>query len=118
MQDTGIGIPDEDMPHLFEKFYRVPRDRRAASRGTGLGLSICKEIVQGHGGRMEVKSALGEGSTFSVFLPRSRQDAAAGMPAAAAGYPPEASRCRARPADIQAQAKQEGLRTMCAGLLS
>ena len=70
VQDTGAGIPDEAVPHLFEKFYRV-RETEGHVSGTGLGLAICKEIVQGHGGRMEVKSAVGEGSTFSVFLPRS-----------------------------------------------
>ena len=68
--DTGVGIPDDDIPHLFEKFFRVHETEGRIS-GTGLGLSICKEIVQGHGGRMEVKSKLGEGSTFSVYLPRS-----------------------------------------------
>ena len=70
IQDTGVGIPDEAIPHLFEKFYRV-HETEGQTAGTGLGLSICKEIVQGHGGRMEVKSKLGAGSTFSVILPRS-----------------------------------------------
>jgi signal transduction histidine kinase len=70
VQDTGTGVPDEAVPHLFEKFYRV-RETEGHVSGTGLGLAICKEIVQGHGGRMEVKSTVGEGSTFSVFLPRS-----------------------------------------------
>jgi signal transduction histidine kinase len=70
IQDTGVGIPDEAIPHLFEKFYRV-HETEGKTSGTGLGLSICKEIVQGHGGRMEVKSKLGGGSTFAVILPRS-----------------------------------------------
>lgn len=70
VQDTGVGIPDEAIPHLFEKFYRV-HETEGNTSGTGLGLSICKEIVQGHGGRMEVKSKLGVGTSFSVFLPRS-----------------------------------------------
>lgn len=70
VQDTGVGIPDEAIPHLFEKFYRV-RESEGLATGTGLGLSICKEIVQGHGGRMEVKSQLGTGTSFSVILPRS-----------------------------------------------
>ncbi len=70
VQDTGVGIPEEAIPHLFEKFYRV-RDAEGVATGTGLGLSICKEIVQGHGGRMEVRSQLGSGSSFSVILPRS-----------------------------------------------
>jgi len=70
LQDTGVGIPDEAIPHLFEKFYRV-RETEGKAAGTGLGLSICKQIVQGHGGRMEIKSKLGVGTSFSVHLPRS-----------------------------------------------
>ena len=70
VQDTGVGIPEEAIPHLFEKFYRVHESEGLVS-GTGLGLSICREIVQGHGGRMEVKSQLGVGTSFSVILPRS-----------------------------------------------
>lgn len=70
IQDTGVGIPDEAVPHLFEKFYRVKENESKAS-GTGLGLSICRQIVQGHGGRIEVKSKVGSGTTFMVRLPRS-----------------------------------------------
>src|SRR5581483_5359757 len=70
VQDTGVGIPEEAVPHLFEKFYRV-RETEGKVAGTGLGLSICKQIVQGHGGRMEVKSKLGAGTSFCFFLPRS-----------------------------------------------
>jgi len=69
IQDTGVGIPDESMPHLFEKFYRV-REHESRAAGTGLGLSICKQIVHGHGGRIEVKSKIGVGTVFMVFLPR------------------------------------------------
>jgi signal transduction histidine kinase len=80
VQDTGVGIPDEAVPHLFEKFYRV-REYESRAAGTGLGLSICKQIVHGHGGRIEVKSKLGVGTIFSIHLPRSsrttpRRDAA------------------------------------------
>ncbi|MFH1185681.1 MAG: GAF domain-containing sensor histidine kinase [Chloroflexota bacterium] len=84
VQDTGAGIPEEDIPHLFEKFYRV-HEMEGRVSGTGLGLSICKEIVQGHGGRMEVMSKLGEGTTFSVFLPRSGRTQPHGMLAALSG---------------------------------
>jgi len=70
IKDTGLGIPEDAMPHLFEKFYRV-RETEGKADGTGLGLSICKQIVQGHGGRMEVISTLGVGTSFSVLLPRS-----------------------------------------------
>jgi signal transduction histidine kinase len=66
--DTGIGIPAEAMPRLFEKFYRV-RESENKADGTGLGLSICKQIVQGHGGRIEVKSKAGHGTIFDVRLP-------------------------------------------------
>ncbi len=68
VQDTGLGIPEEAMPHLFEKFYRV-HETEGKAGGTGLGLSICKQIVQGHGGRMEVKSKLSVGTSFTIHLP-------------------------------------------------
>lgn len=70
VQDTGLGIPDDAIPHLFQKFYRVQEHEGKAS-GTGLGLSICKKIVQGHAGRIEVKSKMGVGTSFKIFLPRS-----------------------------------------------
>jgi signal transduction histidine kinase len=66
--DTGPGIPPESMPHLFEKFYRVPGVERT-SQGTGLGLSICQRIVEAHSGHIEVQSRVGKGTTFSVYLP-------------------------------------------------
>ncbi len=69
IQDTGMGIPDESIPHLFEKFFRV-KEHEGKATGTGLGLSICKQIVQGHNGRIEVKSKMGVGTSFTVFLPR------------------------------------------------
>ncbi len=69
VQDTGLGIPDEALPHLFTKFYRV-RENEGKVSGTGLGLSICKQIVNGHGGRIEVKSKVGVGTVFMVHLPK------------------------------------------------
>ncbi len=69
VQDTGVGIPEEAIPHLFEKFYRVREHENKAS-GTGLGLSISKQIVQGHNGSLEVKSKMGVGTSFTVHLPR------------------------------------------------
>ena len=67
VSDTGLGIPPEDLPHVFERFYRVDKSR---SRGhTGLGLAICKAIVDAHGGAIEVSSQPGVGSTFTVKLP-------------------------------------------------
>ncbi len=70
IQDTGMGIPEDSVPHLFEKFFRV-REHEGKATGTGLGLSICKQIVQGHNGRIEVKSKIGVGTAFTLFLPRS-----------------------------------------------
>lgn len=69
VQDTGLGIPEDSIPHLFQKFYRV-REHEGKATGTGLGLSICKQIVQGHNGRIEVKSKMGVGTSFTVYLPR------------------------------------------------
>lgn len=69
IQDTGLGIPEDSLPHLFQKFYRV-REHEGKASGTGLGLSICKQIVQGHNGRIEVKSKVGVGTAFTIFLPR------------------------------------------------
>jgi heavy metal sensor kinase len=67
--DTGIGIPAEDMPFIFERFYRVDKSRSRAEGGSGLGLAICQHIADVHGGKIEVESQVGAGSTFSVWLP-------------------------------------------------
>jgi signal transduction histidine kinase len=69
VQDTGLGIPEESIPYLFEKFYRV-REHEGKIAGTGLGLSISKQIIQGHNGRIEVKSKMGVGTSFTIYLPR------------------------------------------------
>jgi len=67
--DTGIGIPQEALPHLFEEFYRAPNARALDETGTGLGLAIVKDLVERYRGRIEVESKLGQGSTFTVTLP-------------------------------------------------
>ncbi len=69
VNDTGIGIPPEHLPHIFERFYRVDTSRSRALGGTGLGLSIVRQIAEAHGGQVRVRSTLGEGSTFTVALP-------------------------------------------------
>lgn len=73
VQDTGVGIPEEEQARLFERFYKSDKARR--SEGTGLGLAIAKNIVQSHGGKIMVSSAPGEGSTFSFWLPLGRKKA-------------------------------------------
>jgi two-component system phosphate regulon sensor histidine kinase PhoR len=70
--DTGIGIPREDLPRIFERFYRVDKARSRELGGTGLGLSIVKHLVQSIGGRIDVNSRLGSGSKFTVLFPRPR----------------------------------------------
>lgn len=69
VRDTGIGIPAEDVPRLFERFYRVEKARTSDAGGTGLGLAIAKEIVDAHGGEIRVESAPGRGTQVAVFLP-------------------------------------------------
>ncbi|MDD5311181.1 MAG: ATP-binding protein [Candidatus Omnitrophica bacterium] len=68
--DTGVGIPESDLPRVFERFYRVDKARSRQLGGTGLGLSIVKHIVQSHGGQVWVKSEPGRGSTFSFTIPK------------------------------------------------
>ncbi len=67
--DTGIGIPSRDVPRIFERFYKVDRSRNRDTGGTGLGLAIAKHLVEGHGGRLWVRSKEGSGSTFYLTLP-------------------------------------------------
>lgn len=78
VRDTGPGIPPEDVPHLFQKFYRVDNSVTRTIGGTGLGLFICRKIVEMYGGRIWVDSKVDEGSTFYINLPRlSAEDAKA-----------------------------------------
>jgi len=68
VRDTGTGIPPEDLPHVFERFYRADRSRARATGGSGLGLTIAKQIVEAHGGQIWAQSWLGAGSTFAFSL--------------------------------------------------
>lgn len=72
VSDSGIGIAPADISRVTERFYRVDKDRSRATGGTGLGLAIVKHVLQRHGARLEVRSKLGEGSTFSCVFPAAR----------------------------------------------
>ena len=70
VKDTGSGIPEEDLPFIFERFYKADKARtRGQSGGTGLGLSIAKHLIDAHQGRIEVTSQLDKGTTFTITLP-------------------------------------------------
>jgi two-component system sensor histidine kinase SenX3 len=72
--DQGIGIPPDELDRIFERFYRVDPARHRSTGGTGLGLSIVKHVAATHGGEVRVWSLEGQGSTFTLSLPRSRQE--------------------------------------------
>jgi two-component system sensor histidine kinase ResE len=76
VQDSGSGIPEEDLPFVFERFYKADKARTRGRAGTGLGLAIAKNIVEAHQGKIQVHSKIGEGTTFSIFLPRNKLDSA------------------------------------------
>lgn len=73
VEDDGIGIPQDAIPHLFTRFFRVPSVAVAGMQGTGLGLALAKEAVAAHGGCIEVESSLGKGSRFTVTIPQTAQ---------------------------------------------
>ncbi|KPC73790.1 two-component system histidine kinase PnpS [Laceyella sacchari] len=74
VSDTGIGIPKEDLPRVFERFYRVDKARARDSGGTGLGLAIVKHLVEAHQGEIEVTSQIGQGTTFTLSFPMTKKD--------------------------------------------
>jgi signal transduction histidine kinase len=69
VRDTGAGIPPDQVPHVFEKFFQADNQGAAASKGSGLGLAISKSIVEAHGGTIQCESTPGVGTTFSVVMP-------------------------------------------------
>ncbi|MER3458150.1 MAG: two-component sensor histidine kinase, partial [Chloroflexota bacterium] len=69
VSDTGPGIPAEDLPHVFDRFWRGEKSRSRAGGGSGLGLAIAKQLVEAHGGRLWAESTPGQGSTFFMELP-------------------------------------------------
>jgi signal transduction histidine kinase len=70
--DTGIGIPADHLPHVFDRFYRVDPSRSSETEGSGLGLAICRSIAEAHSGRIEIDSTLGHGTRVTVALPMHR----------------------------------------------
>jgi two-component system sensor histidine kinase BaeS len=73
VRDTGTGIAAEDVPHVFDRFWRAEKSRSRLTGGSGLGLAIVKKLVEGHGGTVGMASSVGEGSRFWVSLPRDTQ---------------------------------------------
>jgi len=77
VRDTGPGIAEEEQENIFDRFYRGLAGRSSGISGTGLGLAICKEIMERHHGRVTVKSRLGHGAAFTLWIPCSPNDALA-----------------------------------------
>ncbi len=92
--DTGIGIPDDELPHIFDEFFRGREAKKAFAHGTGLGMTIIRRVVEMHGGEIDVTSAPGEGTEFVVTFPPAGGPAAPGAPDPGAGAAPQA---RGRP---------------------
>jgi two-component system sensor histidine kinase BaeS len=76
VRDTGEGIPSEDQPRIFERFFRADQARSRNSGGNGLGLAICKSLVEAHGGKISFESSPGTGTTFVVEFPRAQEELA------------------------------------------
>ncbi|WP_437592808.1 ATP-binding protein [Sorangium sp. So ce1000] len=94
VRDTGTGIPAEELPRIFERFHRVHGARSRSIEGTGIGLSLVQELVKAQGGSLRASSAVGQGSTFTVTIPRGRAHLAPERVAAAAEQAPSAASAR------------------------
>ena len=71
--DRGMGIPEEDLPYIFEPFYRVEKSRSQTIKGYGLGLNLCKTIMEAHKGKIEIKSSLEKGTTVTLYFPEGKE---------------------------------------------
>jgi signal transduction histidine kinase len=78
VHDTGPGIPPEELPYIFERFYKVEKARTRTTAGTGIGLAIVKGLVEAHGGRVWVESTPGKGSVFTFTVPAAGRNSGAG----------------------------------------
>jgi len=96
VRDTGEGIRPEDLPHVFEQFYRGEKSRNRATGGAGLGLAIAQSFVQAHGGAIRVESKVGEGTQFIFFLPKEKPPAFVN-PLLPKAPPPRVEAVRSRP---------------------
>jgi signal transduction histidine kinase len=76
IQDNGVGIPEDELPYIFEPFYRVDKSRSKDTGGYGLGLSLCKTIMEAHQGKIEIESSLNKGTTVSLFFPHVKDNGA------------------------------------------
>lgn len=74
VSDNGPGIPEDKLEHIFERFYRIDRERTKDLMSTGLGLAIARELIEAHGGRIEAASQVGQGSCFTIYLPVNREE--------------------------------------------
>ena len=101
MRDTGTGIPEAELPHLFERFHRVQGARGRSIEGSGIGLALVQELVKLHGGTVAVESTVGKGSAFTVDLPFGTRHLPTERLAEAGAEPPLAGArrglCRRRP---------------------
>src|SRR5579864_8359776 len=68
VRDTGVGVPFEELPHMFDRFHRIEHNRGRTHEGTGIGLALVQELVRFHQGTIDVASVLGKGSTFTVTI--------------------------------------------------